>query len=57
MIRRFGMAQVAGIVAVAAGEADGDDVEPGGVVDAPSVVVDGRAEHFGSSRHCSSTLS
>ena len=49
----LGVAEVAGIVAVAAGEADGDDVDFGGVVDAPSVIVDRRAEYFGSPRHCS----
>lgn len=52
MIRCLGMAEVAGIVAVAAGEADGDDIEFGGVVDAPSVIIDRRAEHFGGPRHC-----
>lgn len=56
MIRSLGMAQVAGIVAVAAGETDGDDVEFGGVVDAPGVIVDRRAEDFGRWRHCSPVL-
>lgn len=56
MIRSLGMTQVAGIVAVATGEADGDDIEFGGVVDAPSVIIDRRAEYFGGPRHCSPIL-
>lgn len=56
MIDSLRVAKVARIVAVATGEADGDDVEFGGVVNAPSVLVDGRAEYFGSPRHCSPIL-
>ena len=56
MICRLGVAKVARIVAVAAGEADGDDIEFGGVVDAPSVIIDRRAEYFGGPRHCSPFL-
>src|SRR5699024_3911941 len=56
MIRRLRMAQVARIVAVAAGEADGDDIEFGGVVDAPSVIIDRRAEDLRGPRHCSPIL-
>lgn len=56
MIRGLGVAQVARIVAVATGEADGDDIEFGGVVDAPSVIIDRRAEYFGGPRHCSPIL-
>lgn len=40
MVRRLRVAQVARIVAVTAGEADRDDVEFGGVVNAPGVIVD-----------------
>ena len=57
MVRRLGVAQVAGKVTVTAGEADGDDIEFGGVVDAPSVLIDGLAEDIGSSRHRSFVLS
>lgn len=56
MIRSLGVAQVAGIVAVTAGEADGDDIEFGHVVDAPSVLIDRRAEYFGDPRHSSARL-
>lgn len=56
VVRSLGVAQVAGIVAVAAGESNGDDIEFGGVVDAPRVFVDRSAEYFGGPRHCSPIL-
>lgn len=51
------VAEVAGKVAVAASEADRDDVEFGRIVHAPSVLIDGLAEDLGISRHRSLVLS
>lgn len=47
VVRSLGAAKVAGIVAVAAGESNGDDIEFGGVMDAPRVLIDGLSEGLG----------